>query len=186
VIQSIRSGGGCVDIYGVGTQLATCGGKGGGALGGVYKLVRFDHQPKLKVTSDISKATLPDRKRLLRAMLPNGEYGLDIICLENEEPEPGTTVFDPINPGRTTTIPTDVYFEEVRQTVMQKGRIIQPPSSLDAMADRCAEQMQRLPNGTIRLTNPHVYKVAISKGLHDLRQRLTQEALKNQPTHKNV
>ena len=66
VIQSIRNEGGCVDIYGVGTQLATCGGEGGGALGGVYKLVRFNDQPKLKVTSDISKATLPDRKRLWR------------------------------------------------------------------------------------------------------------------------
>jgi nicotinate phosphoribosyltransferase len=181
VIQSIRNEGGCVDIYGVGTQLATCGGEGGGALGGVYKLVRFDHQPKLKVTSDISKATLPDRKRLLRAILPDGEYGLDIICLEHETPEPGATVFDPINPARTKTIPPNVRFEEVRQVVMEKGRLTQAPSSLDAMADRCAEQMQRLPNGTIRLTNPHIYKVAISKGLHDMRSRLMQEALANQP-----
>jgi nicotinate phosphoribosyltransferase len=181
VIQSIRNEGGCVDIYGVGTQLATCGGEGGGALGGVYKLVRFDHQPKLKVTSDISKATLPDRKRLLRAVFPDGEYGLDIICLEHETPEPGATVFDPINPARTKTIPPNVRFEEVRQVVMEKGRITQPPSSLDAMADRCAEQMQRLPNGTIRLTNPHIYKVAISRGLHDMRSRLMQEALENQP-----
>ena len=35
VIESMRSEGGKVDIYGVGTRLATCAGEGGGALGGV-------------------------------------------------------------------------------------------------------------------------------------------------------
>jgi len=42
VIESVRSDGGRVDIYGVGTSLATCAGAGGGALGGVYKLVEID------------------------------------------------------------------------------------------------------------------------------------------------
>ena len=36
VISSICDDGGKVDIYGVGTRLATCAGEGGGALGGVY------------------------------------------------------------------------------------------------------------------------------------------------------
>jgi len=57
LIQSMRTEGSRVDIYGVGTKLASCGGEGGGALGGVYKLVRFDGLPKVKVTSDIAKAT---------------------------------------------------------------------------------------------------------------------------------
>lgn len=185
VIQSIRNEGGCIDIYGVGTQLATCGGEGGGALGGVYKLVRFDHHPKLKVTSDIAKATLPDRKRLWRAVLPNGEYCLDIIGLEHEKPSPDATVYDPINPSRTKRIPPDVRFEEVRQVVMQDGHSTLPASSLDAMADRCAEQLRLLPKGTVRLTNPHIYKVAISEQLHQLRSELMQKALENQPRHKH-
>jgi nicotinate phosphoribosyltransferase len=183
VIQSIRTEGGCIDTYGVGTQLATCGGAGGGALGGVYKLVRFDQQPKLKVTSDIAKATLPDRKRLLRAVWPNGEYCLDVICLEGEEPAADTTVFDPINPSRTKRIPPEVRFEEIRQVVMQEGHPTLPASSLDTMADRCARQLRLLPKGTTRLTNPHIYKVAISAGLHQLRSRLIQKALDNQPSN---
>ncbi len=64
VIRSIREQGGKVDIYGVGTRLATCQGEGGGALGGVYKLVSFDGKPKIKVTSDVSKSTIPDLKQL--------------------------------------------------------------------------------------------------------------------------
>jgi nicotinate phosphoribosyltransferase len=47
IIDSIRDEGGRVDVYGVGTKLATCMGEGGGALGGVYKLVRIGDRPKL-------------------------------------------------------------------------------------------------------------------------------------------
>jgi len=59
VIQSIRMEGGRVDLYGVGTRLATGNGPHGGALGGVYKLVRIDEEPKIKVSGDPSKSTLP-------------------------------------------------------------------------------------------------------------------------------
>jgi nicotinate phosphoribosyltransferase len=175
LIQSITSEGGRIDIYGVGTKLATCGGPGGGALGGVYKLVRFDGRPKMKVTSDIAKATLPDRKRLLRAVLPDGRFSLDIICLEDEQLQPGDTVYDPTNPSRSKVIPPHVRFEEIRQVVMQDGCITQPPASLATLADRCGEQLRHLPNGTTRLSNPHIYKVAMSARLHRLRSRLMQQ-----------
>jgi nicotinate phosphoribosyltransferase len=178
LIQSIRDEGGRIDIYGVGTQLATAGGPGGGALGGVYKLARCDGQPKLKVTSDLAKATLPDRKRVLRAVDPEGRFCMDIICRENETVAPGQTVYDPINPTRHKTLPDDVRFEEVRRVVMEKGRATLPAESLETMADRCEEQLRRLPNGTLRMANPHIYKVAISPGMHELRNRLMKHYLK--------
>lgn len=175
VIHSIRDEGGRIDIYGVGTRLATCAGEGGGALGGVYKLVRLGDQPKLKVTSDIAKATLPDRKRVLRAVWPDGRFGMDILCLEGEKVGPGDTVFDPTNPARHKTIPAGVVLEDLRQVVMEKGDILAPLSSLDELADRSADQLRRLPEGSLRLTNPHRYKVAMSGGLHELRTRLMEK-----------
>jgi nicotinate phosphoribosyltransferase len=178
LIQSIRDEGGRIDIYGVGTQLATGGGPGGGALGGVYKLVRCGDQPKLKVTSDIAKATLPDCKRLLRAVEPDGKYSMDVICREDEAVAPGQKVYDPVNPSRRKTLPDEVSFEEIRRVVMEKGRATLPAESLETMADRCEEQLQRLPNGTLRMVNPHIYKVAISPGMHDLRNRLMEHYLK--------
>jgi len=174
VIQSIRAEGGRIDIYGVGTRLATCAGEGGGALGGVYKLVRLGDQPKLKVTSDIAKATLPDRKRVLRAVRPDGRFEMDILCLEGEKIGSGDTVFDPTNPARHKTIPQGVILEDLRQVVMTNGEIRAPLPSLDALADRSADQLRRLPDGSLRLTNPHLYKVAMSAGLHELRTRLME------------
>lgn len=176
VIESMRREGSRVDIYGVGTRLATCAGEGGGALGGVYKLVRIDGRPKLKVTSDIAKATLPDRKRILRAVTPDGSFVLDVICLYDEVVAPGDTVFDPLNPLQSVTIPHDAGFVAVRSVAMEGGaRTSAHKPSLDEMADRSREQLSRLPQGCLRFINPHKYKVSISRGLNDLRLRLMDE-----------
>jgi nicotinate phosphoribosyltransferase len=182
VIHSIRSEGGKVDIYGVGTRLATCAGEGGGALGGVYKLVRFAGEPKLKVTSDIAKATLPDCKRVLRAVDKSGRFLQDVLCLKKEDPRPGERVFDPANPSRHKNIQADATFEEVRRVVLEGGEILAPLPDLDACSELRAEQLRRLPEGTLRLFNPHRYKVSISRGIHTLRSRLMGKYLRQLPT----
>lgn len=175
VIESIRSEGGMVDIYGVGTRLATCAGEGGGALGGVYKLVRCDSAPKLKLTSDVAKATLPDRKRVLRAVAPDGSFIQDIITLEGETLIPGEVVYDPANPLQRVQIPAEARFVELRRPVMEGGKRILPPETLDQMADRSAHELSLLPKGCDRLINPHKYKVSLSTGLNRLRLKLIRD-----------
>jgi nicotinate phosphoribosyltransferase len=175
VIESIRAEGGRVDIYGVGTRLATCAGEGGGALGGVYKLVRVGDEPKLKLTSDVSKATLPDKKRLLRAVAPDGSFIQDVITLDGEELLPGAFVYDPANPLQRVRIPPQAHFIDLRRRVMEYGVRCAPTPSLESAADRSAQELNRLPEGCHRLVNPHVYKVSISAGLNELRLRLMAE-----------
>ncbi len=175
IISSIRHDGGKVDIYGVGTRLATCAGEGGGALGGVYKLVSVNGQPKLKVTSDIAKATLPDRKRLLRAVTTDGYFIQDVIALADEDIHAGETVYDPTNILQHVNIPADATLMDIRSLVMEGGRRVSPRESLDQMADRTAQQLRMLPQGCLRFFNPHRYKVSISRALSDLRTRLMDE-----------
>ncbi|HEY6873207.1 MAG TPA: nicotinate phosphoribosyltransferase [Geobacteraceae bacterium] len=179
IIESMRDEGGRVDVYGVGTKLATCMGEGGGALGGVYKLVRIGDRPRLKVTSDLAKATLPDRKRLLRVVSADGAFIQDVISLSGEEVQPGETVFNPANPLQHVALPSDARFEEVRSVVMAGGQRTSVPPSLDEAADRCTNQLESLPQGCLRFINPHRYKVSISRGLNELRTRLMEEVLKS-------
>ena len=179
VIHSVRSEGGQVDIYGVGTRLATCSGDGGGALGGVYKLVRFRNEPKLKVTSDIAKATLPDRKRVLRVVNSEGRFLQDLLCLDGETPRPGDRVFDPVNPSRHKSLPPQSTFEEVRDVVMEDGEIRSGQPGLEEAANRCSKQLRLLPDGTLRLFNPHLYKVSMTRNLHSLRSRLMEACSKS-------
>lgn len=175
VIDSIRSEDGRVDIYGVGTKLATCSGAGGGALGGVYKLVSVNGVPKLKLTSDIAKATLPGKKKVLRAVGHDGGYIQDVICLSEDEPVGGDTVYDPVNPLQYTVLPAHVTLHDVRRVVMEEGCRIHPPESLNVMAERSAREQAALPQGCLRFINPHRYKVSISGQLNDLRNRLIDQ-----------
>jgi nicotinate phosphoribosyltransferase len=175
IIDSIRNEGGKVDIYGVGTKLATCGGEGGGALGGVYKLVRIGDEPRLKVTSDLTKSTLPDRKKILRVVNPEGGFEMDVLCLAEETISPEDIVYNPVRPEERKRIPGTGRLREIRRTVMGNGEILCTFPSLEESADLCRDQLRRLPEGSLRLTNPHRYKVSMSRGIYDLRSRLIAE-----------
>ncbi len=172
LIHSMRAEGARIDIFGVGTRLATCAGSGGGALGGVYKLVQLGDQPKLKVTSDLAKATLPGRKKLLRTIDRQGTLVMDLLCLEDEEPRSGDQVFDPTNPSRCKSLPPDLQFTRPHREVMRKGQSQFSAPDLPDCANHCRAQLAALPPGSLRLMNPHRYKVAMSDGLHRLRQQL--------------
>lgn len=175
VIESIRAGGGRVDVYGVGTRLTTAAGPGGGALGGIYKMVQIGDTPKLKVSSDPAKCTIPGRKRLWRAVRQDGGFEMDVIALEGERLAPGAEVFDPTQPLRHAPIPEGVRIEDIRTAAMERGMRTCRPTALPAIAERAAEQLSRLPEGTLRFINPHRYRVGLSRELHELRIRLIEE-----------
>jgi nicotinate phosphoribosyltransferase len=181
VIESVRSEGGVADIYGVGTRLATCAGAGGGALGGVYKLVEIDGEPKLKVTGDIAKATLPGKKDLFRFVDPSGGFIQDVVCLDNEVIGSGDTVYDPVNPLHHTTLPADARLTKLRSVVMEAGHRTIGREPLENMAERCKRELKSLPSGCLRLINPHRYKVSISSSLNSLRGVLIERGGKRVP-----
>ena len=176
VIQSVRMEGGCVDLYGVGTRLVTGNGPLGGALGGVYKLVRIDEEPKIKVSGDPSKSTIPGRKRVWRVTRPDGVFEMDVIALDGEAVGPGDEVFDPEHPLRHAPIPSDTKLTDIRTVAMERGVRKLASLALPAIAKRAAGEVRCLPEGTLRFMNPHRYRVALSPKLHELRSKLIEEA----------
>lgn len=176
IIESVRSEGGRVDVYGVGTQLTTGGGPGGGALGGIYKLVELQGRPRIKLSSDPAKSTLPGAKRLWRASLAQGRFESDVVAGAAETPRPGDRVFDPFNPLRRSRIPAGAVLEDIRAVVMESGRRTRSSPPLDVVADFAWSRLERLPDGCRRLLNPHVYHVSITRALHEERERLMEKA----------
>jgi nicotinate phosphoribosyltransferase len=69
---------------------------------------------------------------------------------------------------------------------MDGGKVCVRLPTLDEMADRAAEQMTLVPDGTLRFENPHLYKVSISQKLHDLRTRLIEEVHRSFRKHDPV
>ena len=92
-IDRLVNNGAPIDIFGVGTRLATGAnynsitGEGGpSALGGVYKSVERDGVPIGKQSLDEpTKATVPGRKQVYRMTDPHGNYSKDTVTLWDEQ-----------------------------------------------------------------------------------------------------
>ena len=178
VIAGVIAEGGRVDVYGVGTQLATAGGPGGGALGGVYKLAELDGRPRMKLTGDPAKSSLPGVKAVWRgAEIGNGEGGelaWDVLTL-GEAPHAGMRVSDPTNPLRSGRLPGGLEWQPAREVVMRQGQRTRPAESLPDLQARARQQLARLAPETRRLLNPHIYRVSLAPEVAGLRDKTAEE-----------
>mmetsp|Transcript_8827 Transcript_8827/g.32339 ORF Transcript_8827/g.32339 Transcript_8827/m.32339 type:complete len:457 (-) Transcript_8827:676-2046(-) len=85
VLHSLNQHGHAITSFGIGTHLVTCLRQP--ALGCVYKLVEIDGAPRIKLSEDVEKVTIPGRKEAFRLYLKNGEPVVDVM-LQGDEPTP--------------------------------------------------------------------------------------------------
>lgn len=174
-IWSIRSQGAKIDSWGVGTNLITS--KDCPALGGVYKLAAEEENgewvPRLKVSENMSKITLPGIKKVVRFHNPEGKALADLIALEKEDfpvNEP-VTIFDPIQVWKRKTL-ADFTTRELLVPVFRGGKRVYESPDLNTIQAYSRRELDTLWSETRRLTNPHTYIVDLSADLYELRQQL--------------
>lgn len=168
VIKSLHDQDAPIDFYGVGTNLVTCAPDA--ALDGVYKLSYFDGKPRIKLSENLKKITLPDRKQVYRILHGDGNFfGADIITLHDE------TALDimhhPIDPEKSLSL-AGLKKENLLHQVMKDGKITGELPKLADISEYCKRQLARLAVEHKRFQNPHIYKVGISTSLRDLRNEM--------------
>ncbi|XP_011008522.1 PREDICTED: nicotinate phosphoribosyltransferase-like [Populus euphratica] len=158
-----------VDAYGIGTYLVTCYAQA--ALGCVFKLVEINNQPRIKLSEDVSKVSIPCKKRSYRLYGREGYPLVDIMTGENEpSPKVGERILcrHPFNESkRAYVVPQQV--EELLKCYWpgssDKPREDLPP--LQDIRDRCIKQLERMRPDHMRRLNPTPYKVSVSAKLYD-------------------
>jgi nicotinate phosphoribosyltransferase len=88
VLHSLNDQGHDIDTFGIGTNLVTC--QAQPALGMVYKLVEINGKPRIKLSQEITKVTIPGAKEAYRLIGAEGVPLLDLLVRVGESPpQPG-------------------------------------------------------------------------------------------------
>ncbi|XP_034937371.1 nicotinate phosphoribosyltransferase isoform X1 [Chelonus insularis] len=161
-----------IDCFGVGTHLVTC--QKQPALGCVYKMVEINNQPRIKLSQEVDKITIPGKKNAYRLYGADGHALIDLLQRSNEPaPEVGKRVLcrHPFQESkRAYVIPTQV--ETLLKLYWKDGKVMEPILTLQDTRNRVKDSLKTLRTDHKRSLNPTPYKVAVSDDLytfiHDL------------------
>ncbi|KYQ90181.1 nicotinate phosphoribosyltransferase-like protein [Tieghemostelium lacteum] len=165
-----------IDVFAIGTNLVTC--QAQPALGCVYKLVEIDGAPRIKLSQETSKVTLPGRKTAYRLYGSEGHPLVDLLILEqnnangdsqnNQVPKVGEKVLclHPFEEQKRVVV-TPKQVELLHQKVFSNGEVCVPLPTLEQVRSFCLHEISKIREDHIRISNPTPYKVSVSKELYD-------------------
>ena len=161
-----------IDAFGIGTEMVT--GKSDAALDGVYKLVEIDGIPKMKLSENVEKTTLPAKKMLYRCFDENENFYRDTIALENENPGEIDTIYHPVYPEKNTNV-KGFKFEKLLHEVVTSGEIKIQKKSPFEIHKTLEQRASLLPDEHKRFISPHIYKTGITQKLKELKNSLARQ-----------
>ncbi|XP_060890188.1 nicotinate phosphoribosyltransferase isoform X1 [Labrus mixtus] len=157
-----------ISVVGVGTHLVTCTKQP--SLGCVYKLVEVRGNPRMKISEDPEKSTVPGRKSVYRLIDAEGHPFLDLVSLAVESPpEAGVPLSCyPLACDKSSVSVTPAQVTCLRQEAYSKGQVTHPPCSAAETRAKVQSSLQTLHPRHKKLQKPDSYTVALSKQLHNL------------------
>ena len=175
IIKSLLEQEAPIDIFGVGTSLVT--GYPDAALDGVYKLVFANGKPRIKLSENTWKITLPHRKQVFRIFDNEGKFaGADVVALADEQDL--DIMHHPFYRLKSLSIKYNKK-EPLLHKVMENGVRLSKSRSLIEISEFRNERLSNLPEEYKRFNYPHIYKVGLSDKLRDERDRLIEKYRKN-------
>lgn len=171
VIKSLLDQHAPIDVFGVGTSLVT--GPPDAALDGVYKLAFANGKPRIKLSENLRKITLPGKKQVYRIITTSGKFfGADVITTADESIP--TVMHHPFEPEKSLDL-KGLKQEPLLHKVMENGKILIDKRPLADIASYCSQRLEMLPDEHKRFNNPHIYKVGISEHLRNQRTQLRNQ-----------
>ncbi len=183
IIRDMLQQGAMIDSFGVGERLITA--SSNPVFGGVYKLCAVENAdgefiPKIKVSENVAKVTIPGAKKLWR--LYDNETGkaiADLITLEDEvvdDSEP-YELFDRDFTWKRKVV-ENYTARELLVPLFVKGKCIYDYPHIEKVKQYCKEQIDTLWDEVLRFENPHNYYVDLSQKLWDLKSDLLKQVKK--------
>ena len=179
IISDTLAQGAKIDSFGVGERLITA--KSSPVFGGVYKLVGVEENgeitPKIKISENPAKITIPDFKQIYR--LYDNESGkaiADVLTLHQEEIDSSKpyVIFDPVHTWKRKTV-TNFTARKLLVPIFKGGELVYDLPKLDDIRAYCKDQLDTIWDEVKRFENPHTYYVDLSQKLWDVRNGLLEK-----------
>lgn len=168
VIRSLKDQNGPIDVFGVGTNLVI--GSPDSALDGVYKLAFANGKPRIKLSENLAKLTMPHKKQVYRIRNSKGDLaGADAVTMREETDV--NRMNHPFDVSKSLTF-QDCSAEALLQPVMDNGKRLFPPKTLTEIKTYSRQRLSEFTEEFQRFENPHIYKIGISDRLLQERETL--------------
>lgn len=176
-IEALKDQGAPIDVWGVGTKLATADGQP--ALGAVYKLSAVrkpggQWEPRIKVSEQSVKTTVPGVLQV-RRFVKDSVFDGDMVFDETRPVPERCEMVDPGDPIRRKRMCGEEH-EDLLVPVFRRGERVYDVPDATAARTRAMAQLARLDPSVKRLVAPYIYPVGIESGLHELRTALIAKA----------
>ena len=165
-----------IDMFGVGERMITA--KSEPVFGGVYKLVAVEKDgeitPKIKVSENVEKITVPHFKKVYRLYgNDTGKAIADYMTVYDETVDDShdLEIFDPNATWKKKTV-YDFTARELLVPIFINGKRVYDCPPLEQVRDYCKAQVDTLWDEVKRFDNPHTYYVDLSEKLWTIQQDL--------------
>lgn len=151
-----------IDCFGISTSMVAC--HRHQTIGGVCKLVELNGHPRIKLSQDIEKVTIPAKKNVYRLYGQDGLALIDLMqTVEELPPQPAQRVLcrHPFEETkRAFVVPTKV--EALLKPYWQDGGICRTLPSLEETRQFIENSLKTIRGDVKRHLNPTPYKVCFS------------------------
>lgn len=174
VIESLLGQGTPVDFFAVGERLITS--KSSPIFGGVYKLVAMEQSgkiiPKIKISDNNDKVSVPAFKNLYRIYDENSKIISDYICMFDEpKPEKQMSIKDPDRPWLIKNL-HNFTVRELRYKFISGGKRAFKNLTPIEIRKYISNEISSLPNESLRLHHPQLISINYSPKLTVVRDSL--------------
>lgn len=167
-----------IDAFGVGERLITA--KSSPVFDGVYKLVAIEEEgkivPKIKISENIGKITIPHFKKIYRLYekATNKAIADQLTVYDENIPQDEIEIFDPEAIWKRKVL-TDYYVKELLVPIFKNGKQVYKLPNIEQIKTYCRGQLETLWDEVTRFENPHNYYVDLSQKLWDIREGLLEK-----------
>jgi nicotinate phosphoribosyltransferase len=175
-IAALRASGAPIDMWGVGTRLAT--GHPDGALNGIYKLSALrgadgNWRYKVKGSDSPEKATDPGLFQVRRLFSASGEPLGDVVYdVERGLPKTWTALRSPDETEKWSV--EAGAWEDLLVPIFRAGKRVCDLPTLAESRKVALDELKRFPSEVTQLKEPESYLVGIEEGVHQARREVLE------------